>query len=404
MSKNNNSSNIHNSKSTTPEEQNAIRRAVKAKQKHGSKPSSKKSQTPPELRKNFDPATFNVRTDAAALLSNHKEQMCTAFEKFFTKTPDDAFELIWALTYQPKESKPELLKGLGLSSEMVPDLSMLLTELAAQYRAYVDCSFMQAPSLIDELKPAFNAIYSEDPATALFVYNMCTDYLIMNPSENINRALALLSSTEENIFFGGILEVIKVVYMPDKSCRYALSAYLKPRHEKVYNLLKAMADVKAAEEKMNSIVSDSPLANLGKMCTNAGFSLSGNTSHVTQPADQIVSNVKSDSPVSEEPASKLESKVADGSVPTKEFNYSNVADEYELFSSLAKETAKLRSTGIDPATFLKNVETVRKFLELATQLEAAGFSSCQYPDKEIPIHAVLRAEEAKRNANALFNT
>lgn len=399
--KTNNNSGRGISKTTSSDEQNAKRRAAKAKQKPGSKNGDKNHQTTPTLLKEFNPETFEVRTGAADLLSTpHREKVVAAFGKFFTKSSEDAYNLIWALTFQPEEKHPLLLKALGLSPEMVPDLPMLLKELAAQYRAYVDPSFMLAPDMSDEVKPAFNALYTESTAAALFVHNMCANYLIMNPVEKINRAIALLSSHEEKTYFGGSLEIMKAVHMPDKEDRYALSAFLKPRHEKVYDLFKAMADVKAAEEKASAATPNPVLAGLGDRCKEAGLTLVGATD---------LKEVKA-APVA--PASQQAHQDAKVQVPTnavneddtspKDFTYDTVASHCELFSSMAEATAMMKEIGFDTGLFFKNLAAVRGFLELAEQLAGAGFSPCQYPDKEAAIAKVLKAEADRKDAEQLF--
>lgn len=389
------------SKSTTPEEQNNLRRAKKLQQKPGSKNAGKNHQTTPTLLKEFDPETFEVRTCAATLLTTpHKEKVVEAFGKFFTKNSDDAFALIWALTFKPEEKHPLLLKVLALSPEMVSDLPMFLKELAAQYRAYVDPSFMLAPNdMNDEVRSAFNALYTESHAAALFVYEMCANYLVMNPADMINRAVYLLGHHEEKSFFGGILEVIKAVHMPSKEDRYDLSSFLKPRHEKVHDLLKAMADVKAAEKKASAATPNPVLAGLGDLCKAAGLTLVGATD---------LKEVKA-APVA--PASKEElqtakvlvaTQVTEGNHSPKDFTYDTVARHCELFSSMSLETAQLKKLGIDPSQILLNLDAVRKFLTAATQLADAGFSPSQYPDKEAAINQVLNAEAARKDAEKLF--
>lgn len=385
------------SKTTSPEEQNALRRATKDKQKPGSKDGGQKPQTTPTLLKPFVLETFEVRTCAAALLTtSHKEKVVEAFGKFFTKNSDDAFALIWALTFQHEKKKPLLLKVLDLSPEMVPDLPMLLKELAAQYRAYVDPSFMLAPDMSDEVKPAFNALYTESHAAALFVYEMCSNYLSYNSAEHVTHNLDRLGSDAENRIHGGILDLIKAVHMPDKNDRYALSAYLKPLAKKIHDFLKAMADVKAAEEKTakknaSDTAFDSPLANLGKMLTAAGRTVP--EAPVVPATKQTPKNAN----VKEYPQNAVDNS-------PKYFTYDTVASHYELFSSMALETAQLKELGIDPALILKNLDQVREFLQLATQLEDAGFSPCQYPGKETAIIKVLNAEEACKEAEAQLNT
>lgn len=389
------------SKVVTPEQHAVNRKAAQDRKHRGSKNGSKKTPTAPTLLKEFNPETFEVRTGAADLLSTpHREKVVAAFGKFFTKSSEDAYNLIWALTFQPEEKHPLLLKALGLSPEMVPDLPMLLKELAAQYRAYVDPSFMLAPDMSDEVKPAFNALYTESTAAALFVHNMCANYLIMNPVEKINRAIALLSSHEEKTYFGGILEIMKAVHMPDKEDRYALSAFLKPRHEKVYDLFKAMADVKAAEEKASAATPNPVLAGLGDRCKEAGLTLVGAT------------DLKNDKAAPVAPASQQNPKDAkvlgttkaaeEEETSPKNFTYNTVASHCELFSSMAKATAKMKEIGFDTGLFFKNLAAVRGFLALAEQLADAGFSPCQYPDKEASIAKVLSAEAARKDAEQLF--
>ena len=373
------------SKPTTAEAQNNMRRAKKRQQK----PGSKKPKTAPTLLKEFNSETFEVRTSAAALLTTpHKENVVAAFGKFFTKeNSEDAYDLIWALTFQPEDKHPLLLKTLGLTTEMVTDLPMFLKELAAQYRAYVDPSFMLAPDMSDEVKPAFNALYTESPAAALFVHDMCTNYLYNNPADHVVHNLDRLSSDADNRVHGGILDLIKAVYMPNKEDRYALSSYLKPRYKKIHDLLKTMADANAAKEKVAA--SDSPLAHLGELLAAAGRTLPE---------------------ASEVPAPKQEPKNAKVKATTlgavdnspKDFSYDTVANHTELFSSLADATAEMKEIGFDINLFFKNMAAVRGYLELADQLTEAGFSPSQYPDKEVAIAKVLKTEAARKDAEKLF--
>lgn len=393
--------NVHNSKIVLPEEHAQHRKAAQLRKRRGH--GGKNKPTVPNQLKKFDPETFEVRTGAADLLSTpHKGNVVAAFGKFLNKNSEDAYNLIWAMTFQPEEKKPLLLKVLGLSPEMVPDMPMLLKELAAQYRTYVDPSFMLAPDMSDEVKPAFNALYTESTAAALFVHDMCANYLVMNPDDHVASNLRRLSSDAENRIHGGIVDLIKAVVMPDRDDRYALSAYLKPRYKKIHDLLKAMADVKAAEKKQSTTAPASALANLETLCQEAGLTLK------SAPAENPQEPQATDSKQELKDAKvqvtiQVATDTPDEDNSPKDFNYGTVASHYELFNSLAAATAEMKEIGFDTALFFRNMAKVRGYLELATQLADAGFSPSQYPDKEKDIADVLQIEAQRLEVAARFN-
>lgn len=363
MASNNNvSNNVRNSKTTTPEEQNAIRRAKKKLQKPGNNSSTLHRHTTHTLLKTFDPTTFSVRSKAVALLdSPYKEQMVAAFGKFFTMNTDDAFNLIWELTYQHEETKSHLLKVLGLSPEMVPNLSLLLVELAAQYRAYVNREFMLSPDLIDEVMPAFDAIFNRDRATALFVYNMCTNYLIINHDDQINKNLDRLGSNAANRIHGGILDLIKAVDIPDKDSRYALSAYLKPWYMEIHNLLKAMADAKVALEKNASFSTAPALANLADACMAAGYTLADENPIVVENADNPVAI--DDLPFTMDSPDEAEAKKT-----VKELTLDNILEYGEAFvefinNNSAQHLLELHLAGFEIGKLYAKKEVIAEILE-----------------------------------------
>ena len=89
---------------------------------------------------------IQIRNKANTLKGHCSEDtLVAAIRQFLKMQFEDAFDLLWRLKYNPTEAKDNILKELGLSLKMVPNLSLLESELGYQYRQHVDTTFLKPP-------------------------------------------------------------------------------------------------------------------------------------------------------------------------------------------------------------------------------------------------------------------
>ena len=192
---------------------------------------------------------ITLRNKAKTLLEHCSEDtLVAAIRQFLKMQHEDAFDLLWRLKYNPEEAKDNILKELGLSLKMVPNLSLLESELGYQYRQHVDTTFLKTPKQSDMTKAvlrAFNALYEAPElghCTAIYVYRACVAYQSL-ANADIGRVQHLLGRSEENCFFGGIQELLKAV-CPKLGERKIISNYLKPHAVKILELFTALTEEK----------------------------------------------------------------------------------------------------------------------------------------------------------------
>lgn len=247
------------SKFKTSEQDAADRRAAQERKRRGKNPNPNKKN--PALR--FDPAQL-----PAGLLTgdpNQKTAMAAAFDKFFKKDYWPAFGFIRALVTM-EDRRHDLLKELGLSDKMVPDLDLLILQMEIQYREHVAPDFMTVHGNMPEaVRTAFDKLYARSHVIALQAYNICNNFRSWNGPENWDHALDLLSCDDPTgrKNFGGVCFVVNatvkgVLHTAD---RKALGNYLYDHHVKkpdagdkedhskeFYNLLKAVIEAGPEEE------------------------------------------------------------------------------------------------------------------------------------------------------------
>lgn len=193
--------------------------------------------------------TFRSKFEKFIKCDVERDVFLEAFEKFLNLDADSAFDMLWRLECFPGT---EILQKIGLydgiSSELV---DVLKSELRHQYEEHCSkISYNNLPDVKEEVQRAYNVLNGRTNAiVATVVYQHCRSSLYLG-GNTIYRILCLLSNKKEQNFCGGLKEL---------NFKYWEVQYLKPYHELVHDLLKAMSE--AYNEQQNDI-HNSPFANL----------------------------------------------------------------------------------------------------------------------------------------------
>ena len=305
---------------------------------------------------NTEPAIKKIQIrNKAKTLKGHcnEDTLVAAIRQFLKMQPEDAFNLLWRLKYIPAEAKDNILKELGLSLKMVPNLSLLESELGYQYRHHVDATFLKPPKqsgMTEAVLRAFNALYEAPElghCTAIYVYRACVAYQSM-ANADIGRVQYLLGRSEENCFFGGIQELLKAV-CPKLDERKVISNYLKPHAVKILELFTALTE----EEKK-------PMSQLLDQIKNIGNDL--------PPAPTDTDTTKK-APVEEDPANEAP---AEESVPTTQpITPESVDANRPVIEALLDAARKARQCGFDPAAILAAEPIIQRHWEAQEALKAS---------------------------------
>lgn len=150
------------------------------------------------------------------------EALEAAVCKFIQMDPDSALDYLWRMTYESDEDISKTMNELGLADVSV-DRIKLRNELRHQYGS----SIMQKPSeeYFAEMEKR------SDTITAFVVWKRCEMNLMEKGAEGIDRTLFLLSSSQENLHFGGLRAI---------GFSFEEAVYLKKYHEEIGALLKAI--------------------------------------------------------------------------------------------------------------------------------------------------------------------
>ena len=178
--------------------------------------------------------SFQSKFEKQLMTDENRPIIESAISRFCNLNPDTdkALQTLWGLTYHP-DVIYKVLASLDLSTEIIP-LSKV-----PKFRSHLKYKYEQLHSnyftrnLTDDCRvvSAFNALTkSADIIIAAIVYKYCFQhiYYVVLP-----KTLGLLSSSSENVFFGGLRNLGFTRKEAD---------YLKPFHMEIYNLLLALGE------------------------------------------------------------------------------------------------------------------------------------------------------------------
>ena len=183
--------------------------------------------------KSIQPSTtFNFRSKFKNLLTENikSSDISGAFEKFCLQEPEVARNLLWYSTYS-EDSADVAFNILGLDAKSIPAMQ-LRNELRHQYNI-IHPGFLTIDTSSQEVQEAYETLKTKtDLIVSNVVYHHCCSKIFLTEYE-ITRIIYLLSSDDEKNFFGGIRSL---------GFTKAESLYLKPFHEEIAYLFKALYD------------------------------------------------------------------------------------------------------------------------------------------------------------------
>lgn len=182
---------------------------------------------------------FNFRSKFKKLLTEDikSSDILDAFAKFCSLGPDTVSNLLWYLTYS-ENSAVITFNTLGLDFECIPAIQ-LRNELRHQYNI-IHPGFLTIELTSQEVREAYETLKAKtDLIVSNVVYHHCCSKKFLTEYE-ITRIIYLLSSDDDKNFFGGIRSL---GFTKDESL------YLKPFHEEIGNLFKALYDANQQNSK-----------------------------------------------------------------------------------------------------------------------------------------------------------
>ena len=169
---------------------------------------------------------IKFRTKFDIVTDENRSEINFVFREFFKETPEDAYDVLWELTYGSERALKEAEK-LGIPNEKI---QLFRNELRSQYEKREE---LPTPWLFGKVSDAFEELKKKsDEIVAYIVHQHIVESLYI---EGFDRTLFLLSNAEEKNYFGGI-----------RSLRFSKeeAAYLKTFHAEIGKLAKAMYEEK----------------------------------------------------------------------------------------------------------------------------------------------------------------
>lgn len=175
---------------------------------------------------------FKFRTKFKSLLNDENRfSVIRAFNQFCSLDSATALKVLWKLTYSNDRALEEIYK-LGLNYDLISSEKVLVlrNELRYQYEECIQDGFLQFYQGDDEkTKNAFAVLKNHsDAIVASVVCNSCMKFV---RKFEVGRILYLLSSEKEGNQFGGVRTLGFDMLESD---------YLKPFHQEIHDILKAM--------------------------------------------------------------------------------------------------------------------------------------------------------------------
>lgn len=175
---------------------------------------------------------IKFRTKFDIVTDENRSEINFVFREFFKETPEDAYDVLWELTYGSERALKEA-KELGIPNEKI---QLFRNELRYQYEQRNE---LPTPWLFGKVSDAFEELKKKsDEIVAYIVHQKIVEALYI---EDFDRTLFLLSNAEENNYFGGF-----------RSLRFSKeeATYLKPFHAEIGKLAKAMYEEKAGAKEL----------------------------------------------------------------------------------------------------------------------------------------------------------
>lgn len=308
--------------------------------------------------------SFDFRNKFQDRLLNKENRFVfvVAFDRFCNYHKELAKKVLWRLTYNDGFFESDL-KSLGLNLEIVPlnRISTLRDELRFQYNIQHP-GFLE-PQLPDnaECMEAYNTLKNHaDEIVSITVLEYCYNNLYAE-EESRNKVLALLESSKENCYFGGLRQM---------GFPYKATSYLMPYHAQVYALFKALCD---STHKNASSFKNIPFEELDKQLDVAGIELPFEfTENLETPVDETHAEektVQTAVPQAEEPAK-----------PCSEFKPltpENILEHRNVFESLCggyysiDTILDISKLGFDLNKVILKREVIYKVLEINLSIEKA---------------------------------
>jgi len=147
---------------------------------------------------------FNFRTKFKKLLNDENYSIVeTGFNKFCSLEPKEALDILWHFTYI-SDVYHIGMSQLGLPSELLTEENLYLTrnELRYQYEN-LNPNFLNVDIPEECLEQFKELVKKADIITAKVIFEHCKHYFHMREAD-MSRALYLLKSDKENLYFGGI--------------------------------------------------------------------------------------------------------------------------------------------------------------------------------------------------------
>lgn len=179
---------------------------------------------------------------------DNREALQKAFQQFCNLETDKAIYLLWRLGITSNSVKDgtdatlmyaaQFLTNFGLDTEAIEleNLDLLRSELRYQYEQK-NLNFLQLNTWDETCQSAYDELKKKtDSIVAYVMYIRCVERVYIYGVENVLR---LLGAGEENKYFGGIRSL---------NFKWHEANYLKPYHEQIYKLLKAMHEYRKKDE------------------------------------------------------------------------------------------------------------------------------------------------------------
>ncbi len=175
---------------------------------------------------------INFRTKFKKLFSLHLSLLETIFHSLLHEDPTFIVNLLWKMTYDPKNIIYDEKYISIMASFPVDDSKQMLSirnELRYQY-SIVSPNFLDVPEN-ESIKNSISELSNIcDEIVAFIVYKHCKEFSSYT-REEIERCLYLLKNPNENYFFGGI-----------RTLKFGLTEadYLKPYASIIGNILESI--------------------------------------------------------------------------------------------------------------------------------------------------------------------
>lgn len=322
--------------------------------------------------------TINFRTKFSDHIQNGDTEyrsLISAFEKFIILDKISAIDIIWRMSYSPCS---KALYKIGMDPESFPEefYTSLRNELRYQYEkchhlpGQISRDFWsEEVPVFEEAIPAFDELAAQSNIiVATIIYQKCHIYLLTAKDvEDINRAIYLVGSDQENYHYGGIC---KIGFKDQEEA----ANYLKPIHSKIHKLLDAMFN--SGRYQKDSLV-HKPFEHLDQQIKDKGndlpftFGDEGIDEALANQGYEIQKKVLPE----ETPIEKSAKEIVHNSTMFKSITTENVLEYKDVFSKFAiardmSSLVELSKLGFDLNQVVAKETAICNFIQAVEALSA----------------------------------